>query len=595
MINAIEELLDVGVWHLDPIADRVLCTKRCTQALGLGAQTNPICAQDLFATLKISDRDDLIANLKKLSTRDSLLAMAVVIEIDQKNVSLSIRAQFSSKQSSGIPSGFWITGVVTAAQAVDNSAEIRRLSCYDSLTGLPNRLLFREQLSYTVRAAQRDNSVVAVLIIEVGDLRRLSDVYGRQASDQIVKGVSERLVGCVRSSDLMVSSDLLGKMGGLSRIETDQFAIVLSRLKEPQDAARVAKRMIDAMAVPIITDQIEAYPPISIGIALCPWDAGEPDQLAQSASLALDHARKLGNNRVMFFNRGMNSIAADRLELESSLRRALDRREFVLYFQQRVHAITGLVQGNEALIRWNHPERGIVSPGVFIDLAEQSRLIVPLGSWVLEEACMQNADWIRRGFSPVPVAVNISAVQFSAQGFVNSVRRALELAELAPEHLELEITESVVMGDTQAAIERLREIKALGCKVAIDDFGTGFSSLAYLRDFPADYLKIDRSFVSASTKDDKSKAITFAVIDLAKRLNMGVIAEGVETEEQLQLLSLHGCTDIQGFLFSKPVAPFETELLWRQRLSNPGRALRLSQLLPAENSGKQIKKTAELV
>ena len=584
MIDSIEELLGVGVWHYDSVSDRVLCTPRCAQLLCLDADQNPKDISDLFASLKTSDRDSLIADLKKLSVENPKLTLPIVIQTQSKRVALLIKSQKAINRLEKSSSAFSITGIVSQETDIDNSAEIRRLACYDTLTGLPNRLLFREQLSYAVRAAKRDNAVVAVLTIEVGDLRRISDVYGRLASDKVVKGVSQRLVACVRTSDLMVSSDLLGKMGGLSRIEADQFAIVLSRLKEPQDAARVAKRMIEAMATPIITDQIEAYPPISIGIALCPWDAAEPEQLAQNASLALDHARKLGNNRVMFFNRGMNSIAADRLELESSLRRSLDRREFVLHYQQRIHATTGEVLGNEALVRWNHPERGIVSPGVFIDLAEQSRLIVPLGSWVLEEACMQNAQWMRRGFAPVPVAVNISAVQFGAQGFVNSVRRALELAELAPEFLELEITESVVMGDTHTAIERLREVKALGCKVAIDDFGTGFSSLSYLRDFPADYLKIDRSFVSASTKDEKSQAITFAVIDLAHRLKMGVIAEGVETEQQLKLLCSHGCNDIQGFLFSKPVAPFQTELYWRQRMNNPGRALRFDQLIQTDNN-----------
>lgn len=595
MIDAIEELLGVGIWHYDPASGRVLCTSRCAQLLCLNAEQTPNDISDLFALLKTNDRDALIADLKRLTADDPSLALPIVIETQSKRIALCIKAQRANGRDEKGLSAFSITGVVSEERDSDNSAEIRRLACYDTLTGLPNRLLFREQLSYAVRAAKRDNAVVAVLTIEVGDLRRISDVYGRLASDNVVRGVSQRLVACVRTSDLMVSSDLLGKMGGLSRIEADQFAIVLSRLKEPQDAARVAKRMIEAMATPIVTDQIEAYPPISIGISLCPWDASEPEQLAQNASLALDHARKLGNNRIMFFNRGMNSIAADRLELESSLRRSLDRREFVLYYQQRIHAKTGEVLGNEALVRWNHPERGIVSPGVFIDLAEQSRLIVPLGSWVLEEACMQNAEWIRRGFTPVPVAVNISAVQFGAQGFINSVRRALELAELAPEFLELEITESVVMGDTQAAIERLREVKALGCKVAIDDFGTGFSSLSYLRDFPADYLKIDRSFVSASTKDEKSQAITFAVIDLAHRLKMGVIAEGVETEQQLQLLSAQGCNDIQGFLFSLPVAPLQTELFWRQRMGNPGRALRFDQLAMSENTAGNSAKVAALV
>jgi diguanylate cyclase (GGDEF)-like protein len=424
--------------------------------------------------------------------------------------------------------------------------------------------LFREQLSFATRAAKKDKSIIAALTIEVGDLRRISDAYGRSTSDQIIKAIGSRIETSIRASDAASSNNSFLQQGGLAKIESAQFAAVLNGIREPQDAARVARRLLDQMLAPIHVDGIENYAAISIGIAIFPWDGDNAEQLAQASSLALEHARKAGNNRAVFFNRSMNTQAADRLTIEAGLRKALDLGEFVLHYQHRVDGNSGKVLGNEALIRWLHPEKGIQYPGVFIGIAEESRLIVPIGNWVIEQACRQNRAWLDAGFPEVPVAVNVSAVQFATPGFLAVVKRALDLSGLPPHLLELEITESVVMADASQVITKLKELKKLGCLVAIDDFGTGFSSLSYLKDLPADSLKIDRSFVIASTLDRKGAAITQAIIDLAFRLDMSVIAEGVETEEQRQLLLAQGCTDLQGYLFSKPCDADKTATSWRK-------------------------------
>jgi diguanylate cyclase len=570
MIEDLEQLVGVGLWHCDLQSRRIHLSRYAHSVLGMeGSSKSEYRIDDLLQVISADQRDKFLLILSELSV-DQPSALFVADRANKgENASLEFKFQYLSKPFGSFP----IVASVIQSEASSDLDAIRRMACFDSLTGLPNRLLFREQLTLAAKVAERDQSVFAVLSIEVGDLRRIADAYGRPVSDAIVTVAAQRLVSCIRSSDAISSGDPFARQGGLARLEGDRFAVVLSKLKEPQDAARVARRMIETMVAPINTDEVETYPPLWIGIALSPWDAADPDALMQSANLALDHARRSGVSRAIFFNRTMNHQAAERLSLETNLRKALDRREFVLYFQQRVDGRTGKLLGHEALIRWNHPEKGIVAPGAFIDVLETSRLIVPLGAWVLDEACAQNADWLAQGMPEVPVAVNISSVQFGAQGFVTSVRRALDLSGLPPHLLELEITESVVMGDTKHAIDRLREVKALGCQVAIDDFGTGFSSLSYLRDFPADFLKIDRSFVVAALRDRKSAAICNAIVDLGKRLELGVIAEGVETQEQALMLLGQGCEQFQGFLYSRPESVVLATRLWQMRCAAEGQVL----------------------
>jgi diguanylate cyclase (GGDEF)-like protein len=543
MLSQLQNMLNTGIWQACPKRGIASWTSMTATLLGLEKETqrgdighflsgiNDEDYKKFKENLELTASDGQIRNFNCTITVPGELAKTVVFNI----------AQNLRPREGDLP----ILGTVKEDSESQSLAKMRRVACYDSLTGLPNLLLFREQLSFATRAAKKDKSIIAALTIEVGDLRRISDAYGRSTSDQIVKAIGSRIETAIRASDAASSNNSFLQQGGLAKIESGQFAAVLNGIREPQDAARVARRLLDQMLTPIHIDGIENYAAISIGIAIFPWDGDTAEQLARASSLALEHARKAGNNRAVFFNRSMNTQAADRLTIEAGLRKALDVGEFVLHYQHRVDGNSGKVLGNEALIRWLHPEKGIQYPGVFIGIAEESRLIVPIGNWVIEQACRQNRAWLEAGLPPVPVAVNVSS-------------------GLPPQLLELEITESVVMADASQVITKLKELKKLGCLVAIDDFGTGFSSLSYLKDLPADSLKIDRSFVTASTKDRKGAAITQAIIDLASRLDMSVIAEGVETEEQRQLLLAQGCTDLQGFLFSKPCDHDKTAISWRK-------------------------------
>jgi diguanylate cyclase (GGDEF)-like protein len=562
MLNQLQTMLSAGIWQACPKRGLASWTSMTATLLGLENATQRGDIGHFLNSLGDEDYKKFKETLELTAGDGQPRSINCQVNVQgeaSKTVVFNI-AQNSQPSEGDLP----ILGTVKEDSESQSLAKMRRVACYDSLTGLPNLLLFREQLSFATRAAKKDKSIIAALTIEVGDLRRISDAYGRSTSDQIVKAIGSRIETAIRASDAASSNNSFLQQGGLAKIESGQFAAVLNGIREPQDAARVARRLLDQMLTPIHIDGIENYAAISIGIAIFPWDGDNAEHLAQASSLALEHARKAGNNRAVFFNKSMNTQAADRLTIEAGLRKALDLGEFVLHYQHRVDGNSGKVLGNEALIRWQHPEKGIQYPGVFIGIAEESRLIVPIGNWVIEQACRQNRAWLEAGLPPVPVAVNVSSVQFATPGFLAVVKRALDLSGLPPHLLELEITESVVMADASQVITKLKELKKLGCLVAIDDFGTGFSSLSYLKDLPADSLKIDRSFVTASTIDRKGAAITQAIIELASRLDMSVIAEGVETEEQRQLLLAQGCTDLQGFLFSKPCDPEKTALSWRK-------------------------------
>ena len=449
-------------------------------------------------------------------------------------------------------------------QADVDSARIRRLTCFDSLTGLPNRLLFREQLDLVLRLAQRNRHSVAVLLADVDDFRRIKHSLGHQRSDELVKALAQRLQQALRSSDLVLSGAGLDRSGTMARLAGTEFAIVLSQLADPQDAARVAQRLREAASAALQLGGIEVFPTVSIGIALSHSGNATPESLLEQADLALGSAREQGRDRTTFYDAAMDATASSRIEIEGGLRNALADRQFALEFQARVDGRTGVASSSEALLRWRHPQRGLLAPSAFIEVAEQSQLIVPIGHWVLEAACRQNREWQDSGITAIPVGVNVSAHQVCRPDFLPSIARALELSGLAPHWLELEVTESALLMDTAGALRALGAVKKLGVRLAIDDFGTGYSSLSYLRDFPFDVLKIDRSFTQRLPQDARTAAITQGIIELSHRLGMEVVAEGVETEEQRKALISYGCMQMQGFLFSRPAAPSALADVWRQ-------------------------------
>ena len=447
-----------------------------------------------------------------------------------------------------------------------HSDQIRRLTCFDSLTGLPNRLLFREQLALVLRMAQRTGRPIAVMLADIDDFRRINHSLGHRAGDALIRTIAQRIAACLRASDVVSGEALSDHSRAVARVGGNEFAIVLSGLGEPHDARLVAERLRTAVGAEVAIGDSPVFPSLSIGVALYPGDGDMPEALIEHADIALGQAKDLGKDRVQFYNPAMIALAADRLALESGLRRGVEEAQFFPVFQPRIDGRTGAVCGAEALVRWRHPQRGVLAPGAFIAAAERSRLIVPIGDFMLDAACRQNLHWQKRGLPAMPVSVNVSALQVSRPDFVSTLARTLERTGMAARWLELEVTESMLMDDAAGALRTLSAAKALGVRIAIDDFGTGFSSFSYLRDFPFDVLKIDRSFVERLPAEQRTAGVTCAIIDLTRRLGLEVVAEGVETQAQSEFLQANGCPLMQGFMYCRPVEAAALEPYWRKSL-----------------------------
>lgn len=438
--------------------------------------------------------------------------------------------------------------------------QIRFLAYYDSLTGLPNRQLFMEHVEQALQAARRGETKMALLYLDLDRFKRINDTLGHGAGDQLLKKISNDLSDCVRSSDIIGKADMAnGPRVSLSRLGGDEFTLLLTGLAEEEHAGLVAKRILELVNQPVEVKDQEVYVSASIGIALYPRDGDSVDLLLRSADLAMYHAKERGPGSFMFFSNQMNNRALERLNIETDLKKALERDELVLFYQPQINMQTGELAGFEALVRWQHPVHGLVPPVKFIPVAEECGLIVPVSDWVLHEACRQNQQWIDAGFKPVRMGVNISSVQFAKQNLTGVVREALRATGLDPRYLELELTESAIMQNVGKVIETLGEMKSLGINLSVDDFGTGYSSMSYLKRFPLDTLKIDRSFIMDIIFDENDASIVKAIIALAKILGLKTISEGVETREQLEFLRRHGCDELQGFLISKPVPAKDVE------------------------------------
>jgi len=435
----------------------------------------------------------------------------------------------------------YVAACMDITRTKQSEMELERLAHHDALTGLPNRLLLMSTLEHAIVRAQRNNGRGAVLMLDLDRFKNVNDSLGHPAGDQLLQEVAQRLAARLRGVDTVA------RLGG------DEFVVLLEDLAEPQGAAHVAQTLIDACSVPFTVDGgQQVYVGASVGISLFPDDSTQGDRLIQQADAALYSAKDAGRGTYRFFTGAFTREARTRLDMEIGLRRALDEQQFSLYYQPLVRAADGGIEGMEALVRWRHPELGMVSPGDFIPLAEDTGLIVPLGDWVLRTACQQMRRWQHEGIAPRTLAVNLSPRQFAQPDLTQQIEQVLAETGLSPAALELEITESALMDATTAGT-RLQRLKALGVRLAIDDFGTGYSSLAYLSRFPIDKLKVDQSFVRRIPDDTTDMEITAAVISLARSLKLKVLAEGVETPEQLQFLRKHGCDLLQGYLFAKPL------------------------------------------
>ncbi|HEY5292469.1 MAG TPA: EAL domain-containing protein [Burkholderiales bacterium] len=418
---------------------------------------------------------------------------------------------------------------------------VHRLAHYDELTGLPNRSMFNQRLGHALIQARRHDTPLAILFIDLDRFKNINDTLGHEAGDRVLKEVAQRLLGCLREGDTV------GRLGG------DEFVVLIEELPEPLHVAAVAQKILAAVVKPFIVGAQEFNITASIGISTYPDDSEDMPGLLKNADISMYRAKEQGKNNYQFYSALMNVHTVERLALESGLRRALERKEFLLHYQPKVDIASGRITGMEALVRWQQRATELIPPGQFIALAEETGLIVPIGAWVLETACARNQLWREQGLPPLRMAVNLSARQFAHENLLQDVARALDETGLDPAALEFEITESMVMHDPERAVKLLSRLKDLGVYLSIDDFGTGYSSLSYLKRFPLDSVKIDSSFIRDIPGNADDAAITRAIIAMAHSLRLKVIAEGVETEEQLSFLREHGCDEMQGYHFSKPL------------------------------------------
>jgi diguanylate cyclase (GGDEF)-like protein len=437
-------------------------------------------------------------------------------------------------------------------EVTETKNRLRQLAYYDSLTSLPNRRLFTEQLDLLLRLAKRNKEIMALLFLDLDNFKRINDSLGHSSGDVLLREVAKRLTRCVRDSDLVASYTDSNSRIDVSRLGGDEFTVVLNQLSSAESAGVVAKRLLDMFAQPITIEGHEIVITPSIGLAIAPTDADTVEGLLKAADTAMYHAKTSGKNKWMFYSSSMDAANVEKLKLENELRRAMERGELALHYQPQVDTLTGTVVGAEALMRWQHPEMGMVPPFKFIPLAEEMGLIGALGEWGLEEACRQMVELQELGLDLPQVSVNVSALQFN-QPFIKRVSDVLAKTGLRPMRLQLELTEGIMMDDKDTTLRALHHLRELGVHLSMDDFGTGYSSLSYLSRFPLNELKIDRSFVIDLEKSENDASLVIAIIAMARSLKLQLVAEGVETPAQYHFLRNYGASVIQGYLFSKPL------------------------------------------
>jgi len=500
--------------------------------------------EDVFRIIDATTRETAENAMLKAIRENRTVALApncVLIRRDGVEAAIEDSAAPIRDRRGAVSGAVMVFHDVSAARAM--TLELSHLAQYDSLTELPNRALLHDRLNEAIALSHRHGRQLAVLFLDLDRFKHINDSLGHTVGDGLLQSVGRRLLRCVRSSDTV------------SRLGGDEFVVLLWEVKHAEDPAITADKILHALREPHQILRHELHITASIGIVTYPGDGTDAETLLKKADVAMYRAKDAGRDSYQFFKAEMTSGALERQSIADSLRHATERRELSVHYQPKMELATGSIIGVEALIRWNHPQRGLVPPSQFIRIAEECGLIVPIGRWVLREACRQARAWQSAGLPPMTMAVNISAVELRTPGFVDGVRTILRETGLEPQHLELELTETALMEDSRSVADVLKELKDIGVLLALDDFGTGGSSLQDLKRVPIDVLKIDQSFVRDLTTDEEDARIVTAMIGMGTSLHMRVVAEGVETREQLDMLQQYGCPQAQGFYFSPPVPP----------------------------------------
>lgn len=504
----------------------------------LGFDSEKVLNRNLFEYLKENNRTDIVEQIK-LVLQGTPQEFSISISHkngEMKDFSLTCTPTVVNNSVVG---AYGIAKDVTSNK--ENERTIHKMAYYDTITGLPNRSSFYEKLHKAVQQAKETGELVAVMFLDMDQFKSVNDTLGHHMGDLLLVDIAKRIVDSVRKTSVV------------SRLGGDEFTIILTDLKEKEDCKRTAEEIIQGFKKPFFLQEHEIFITPSIGISVFPFDGSDVGELVKNADASMYQAKAAGGNTYKQYSWSIQETIEEKVKILSHLRRALERNEFTLFYQPKLDLSSGTICGVEALIRWESPELGTITPDKFIPLAEESRLILPIGEWVIRKACTQNKQWQATGFSPIPISVNLSSVQFQNDHLVHTIEQILGETGLDPEWLEFEITESLLLQNTKKNLTVLNELKRIGVSISIDDFGVGYSSLSYLKHFPIDYLKIDKSFVQNMSTVPKDTLIINAIINLAHSLKLKVIAEGVETLEQLDFLKTQTCDAIQGYLFSRPL------------------------------------------
>ena len=552
-LSRTQELAKLGNWDLDLINNTFHCSAQALRLLGAKESEGEVTYKNFFKPVVVQERDKVIEHIESAirANRPFSINYRIILPDGTQRFILNSGEIFYNEN--GVAEE--VSGAVQDVTQLKNAEEeIRLLAFYDGLTGLANRILFMDRLDREIAASKRHERIFALLFLDLDQFKRINDTFGHHVGDLLLKSVSETLQKCIRNTDTAARVVNTESEAFIARLGGDEFILLLSDINAPENASVVARRILQEMPK---THELEGHSVsvnTSIGISTFPTDGENSELLLKHADSAMYHAKETGRNNYQFYKESLNAAVLERFSIEQDLKHAMEREEFVLHYQPLIELSTRKIIGAEALIRWMHPQKGMIPPDKFIPLAEESGLIVEINKWVIQTACKQNKHWRESGFTPIRIAVNLSGYQFTSQNIVQIIRDALEEASLDAKNLEVEITENTLMQNTEDTVRVLEQMRDLKLRIALDDFGTGYSSLSYLTSFPVDTIKIDRSFVMGCGMANNTRIIIKAIVAMGHSLGMKVVAEGIESEDQFELLKEYGVNEGQGFHFSPAVS-----------------------------------------
>jgi diguanylate cyclase (GGDEF)-like protein len=563
-----QRIARIGSWEWQRKGGGIACSTEALRILGMNTDPSGLAPSIVRNLVHAEDRRALGRWLVRLARGNG--SQSLEVRLADENSEPRHVHLLGERVLSASGSVLGLVGTIQdATERTRTIQQMHRLAYFDVVTELPNRSRFHEKLVETLKAAERDTSAFAIMFLDLDQFKRINDTLGHAVGDDLLRVIAQRLTRSLRPDDIAGPTHVQALERDVCRHGGDEFIVLLNGVANEQDAARAATRLLTMLAQPIVLGTHEVFVSASIGMVLYPRDGSDIDTLLKNADAAMYHAKAQGCGQYSFYQDSMREASAQRLSLEHDLRRALEGEQFELYYQPQVEVLTGKIVGMEALIRWNHPTLGVVGPAHFIGVAEEAGQIMAIWEWVLVAALIQHNAWLAQGLPAITIAVNLSSVQFSDPDLAERVEEIARVVGVPLDYLELEVTESMLLVDSDAALRTLTSLRAKGVKVAIDDFGTGYSSLSYLRRLPLDKLKLDQSFIR-DAGNEGDVAITRAIIAMAHSLKLAVVAEGVETQAQIDLLLSLGCTTVQGFLLGRPMPAAATAKLLREGLVNPG-------------------------